>query len=75
MAKHYTAAERGVSKFAYSRRNIFWGVVIYLVRTSFTSDVAIAKASAAYGRQRSVPSILVQMRSDRRTGDDPELRE
>ncbi|OWZ22772.1 hypothetical protein PHMEG_0002469, partial [Phytophthora megakarya] len=74
-AKLFTAAERGGNKFAYSRRKTFWDVVVYLVRAGFTSDVAIDKVYAAYGRQHSVTSILLQMRSDRRTGGHPELRE
>lgn len=74
-AKYFTSAERGANKFAYSRRKAFWDVVTYLVRAGFTSDVAIDKVYAAYGRQRSVTSILMQMRHDRKHGGHPDLRE
>ncbi|ETP04478.1 hypothetical protein F441_18743 [Phytophthora nicotianae CJ01A1] len=73
-AKEFTAAERGANKFAYSRRKVFWDVVSAFVRTGFTSDVAIDKIYAAYGRQLSVTRILTALRTDKHQGGHPSLR-
>ncbi|KUF81643.1 hypothetical protein AM588_10000277 [Phytophthora nicotianae] len=73
-AKEFTAAERGANKFAYSRRKVFWDVVSAFVRTGFTSDVAIDKIYAAYGRQLSVTRILAALRTDKHQGGHPSLR-
>ncbi|EGZ28679.1 hypothetical protein PHYSODRAFT_309455 [Phytophthora sojae] len=74
-AKHFTSVERGPNKFVFSRRKAFWDVATYLVRAGFTSDVAIDKVYAAYGRQRSVTGILLQMRYGRKHSGHPELGE
>ncbi|ETL98309.1 hypothetical protein L917_04605, partial [Phytophthora nicotianae] len=73
-AKEFTAAEREASKFAYSRRKIFWDVISGFVRAGFTSDVAIDKVYAAYGRQLPVPKVLIALRRDKRQGGHPSLR-
>ncbi|KAG3163294.1 hypothetical protein C6341_g12988 [Phytophthora cactorum] len=73
-AKDFTAVERGLNKFAYSRRKVFWDVVANLVRSGFTSDTAIDKVYAVYGRQLSVSSVLVALRTDRKRGGHPSLR-
>ncbi|KAG3128583.1 hypothetical protein PI126_g21341 [Phytophthora idaei] len=73
-AKDFTAVERGLNKFAYSRRKVFWDVVANLVRSGFTSDTAIDKVYAVYGRQLSVSSVLVALRTDRKRCGHPSLR-
>ncbi|KAG6623923.1 uncharacterized protein IUM83_02063 [Phytophthora cinnamomi] len=73
-AKEFTRAERGANKFAYSRRKAFWDSVAYLVRAGLTSDVAIDRIYAAYGRQRPVTAILTALRRDKKNGGHPALR-
>ncbi|KAE8974093.1 hypothetical protein PR001_g26104 [Phytophthora rubi] len=73
-AKEFTRAERGANKFAYSRRKVFWDIVTCLVRAGFTSDTAIDKIYAVYGRQRSVTAILVAPRQAKKRGGHPSLR-
>ncbi|KAG1689229.1 hypothetical protein DVH05_002723 [Phytophthora capsici] len=73
-AKEFTRSERGANKFAYSRRKVFWDAVAYLVRAGFTSDTAIDKIYAAYGRERPVTAILVELREDKKRGGHPSLR-
>nr|KAE8923624.1 hypothetical protein PF009_g26130 [Phytophthora fragariae] len=73
-AKEFTRAERGANKFAYSRRKVFWDIVTCLVRAGFTSDTAIDKIYAVYGRQRSVTAILVALRQAKKRGGHPSLR-
>ncbi|EEY64813.1 uncharacterized protein PITG_15602 [Phytophthora infestans T30-4] len=73
-AKDFTAADRGANKFAYSRRKVFWDAVATFVRSGFTSDVAIDRNYAAYGRQLSVTRILAALRNDKHQGGHPSLR-
>ncbi|EGZ10710.1 hypothetical protein PHYSODRAFT_317819 [Phytophthora sojae] len=73
-AKDFTAIEQGANKFSYSRRKVFWDAVSNLVRAGFTSDTAVDKVYAAYGRQLSVSNILVALRNDRKRGGHPRLR-
>ena len=73
-AKDFTARERGSNKYAYSRRKPLWDVVSNLVRAGFTSDAAIDKVYAVYGRRLPVSSILQALRVDRRNGGHPALR-
>ncbi|GMF21947.1 unnamed protein product [Phytophthora lilii] len=73
-AKELTPAERGATKFAYCRRKLFWDVIDKMVRSGYTSGAAIDKVYQVYGRQLSVSSILVALRSDRTRGGHPSLR-
>lgn len=73
-AKEFTSIERGANKFAYSRRKVFWDVISQLVRSGHTSDSAIDRVYQTYGRNLSVSSILVKLRTDRRRGGHPSLR-
>jgi hypothetical protein len=73
-AKCFTALERGANKFAYSRRKIFWDMVSTMVRSGHTSDAAIDKIYAVYGKRLSVSSVLLRMRADRKTGGNAALQ-
>ncbi|OWZ03196.1 hypothetical protein PHMEG_00025112 [Phytophthora megakarya] len=73
-AKEFSRSERGANKFAYSRRKPFWDVIASLVRSGYTSDTAIDKVYAVYGRNLSVSSILKSLREDRKRGGHPSLR-
>ncbi|ETN00948.1 hypothetical protein PPTG_17274 [Phytophthora nicotianae INRA-310] len=73
-AREYTAAERGANKFAYSRRKMFWDVVATMVRAGYSSDVAVDRIYAIYGRQLPVTSILLALRRDKQQGGHPSLR-
>ncbi|KAE8908744.1 hypothetical protein PF001_g2747 [Phytophthora fragariae] len=73
-AKEFTRAERGANKFAYSRRKVFWDIVACLVRAGFTSDTAIDKIYAVYGRQHPVTAILVALRQAKKRGGHPSVR-
>ncbi|EEY54788.1 uncharacterized protein PITG_08337 [Phytophthora infestans T30-4] len=59
-AKDFAAIERGASKFAFSRRKVFWDVVASSVRSGFTSDAAIDKVYSVYAmpRVRTVATVL-----------------
>ncbi|ETM36190.1 hypothetical protein L914_17077, partial [Phytophthora nicotianae] len=42
--------------------------LVWVVRAGFTSDVAIDKVYAAYGRQLPVTKVLIALRRDKRQG-------
>ncbi|ETP47971.1 hypothetical protein F442_06230 [Phytophthora nicotianae P10297] len=73
-AKDFTPVERGANKFAFSRRKVFWDIVATLICSGYTSDTAIDKIYAVYGRQLPVSSILTALRADRRQGGHASLR-
>lgn len=73
-AKHFTAAERGMNKAAYSRRKTFWDAVERMVLRGHSSDSAIDKVYEVYGRRCSVTNVLVRMHADRARGGHPELQ-
>ena len=72
-ARDFTAEERGVNKFAYSRRKVFWDLVEQLTRRGYTSDAAIDRIYGVYGRSLPVSSILLKLRQDRRRGGSPAI--
>ena len=73
-AKEFTLIERGKAKSVFCRRKVFWDVVVKLVNAGHTSEVAIDKVYACYGRNTSVTKILLKMVQDRKTGGHPNLR-
>ena len=73
-AKDFTLDERGKVKSVYCRRKVFWDVITSLVNAGHTSEVAIDKVYACYGRGTSVTNILLNMVQDRKNGGHPNLR-
>ena len=73
-AKLFTRRERGGNRFAFSRRLVFWNMVLAMVAKGHIADVAIDKILTVYGRNLSVTTILCKMQKDRKTGGHPELR-
>ena len=55
-------------KSKYCRRKVFWEVIVKLVNVGYTSEVAIDKVYACYGRSTSVTKILLQIVKDRKRG-------
>ncbi len=72
-AKDFTLEEQGKVKSVYCRMKVFWDVVASLVNAGRTSEVAIDKVNACYGRGTSVTNILLNMVRDRKTGGHPNL--
>ena len=73
-AKSFSRCERGANRFAFSQRLVFWRVVHSLVLHGHTSDAAIDKVYAVYGRSLEVLKVLNCMRADQREGGHPELK-
>ena len=73
-ARTFTRAERGANRFAFCRRRVFWDMVVSLVARGHTSDRAVDKIYAVYGRGLGVTAILRKMTADRKLrGGHPEL--
>ena len=73
-AKFFTPAEKGKSKFSYSKSKVFWDLVVNMIARGFTSDSVIDKIYTAYGQVMAVSTILVKLRIDKRRGGHPGLR-
>ena len=65
-AKDFTREERGRSKYAYSRRRVFWDMVSLHVLADISSDLTIARIYGAYGRKLPVTEILKRMTKDKK---------
>ena len=73
-AEFFTPAERGKSKLAYSRREVFWYLVVNMFIRRYTSDLIIDKIYSTFGQALTVSTILVKLRNDNRRGGYPDLR-
>ena len=67
-AKDFTAYERGQCKCKYSRRKIFWDVVVANVRANRLATDVIDHIYAYYGANQSVTTIINKLRKDKRQG-------
>ena len=61
-------------KFAYSKRKVFWDLVVNMITRGYTSDTAIDKIYTTYGQAFAVSTILVKLRNNKRRGGHPDLR-
>ena len=67
-AKHFTDIERGLDKYNYYRRHVFWEKVQQLIDRGNTSDCAIDQIMTVYGQSKSVTAVINAMKSDRSKG-------
>ena len=67
-AKQFTDCEKGMDKYNYYRRHVFWEKVEQLIERGNTSDVAIDQIMAVYGHSKSVTAVINAMKSDRSKG-------
>ena len=56
-ARNFTTHERGMNKFAFSRRKNLWDTVTRMIAHGFTSDTAIDRIYLVYGQGKLVCSI------------------
>jgi len=73
-AKNFTPAERGKVRYAYHRRKVVWDKVAEMVRGGWSANEACNKAHEVHGTNKTVTSIINEMRRDRKNGDHPSLR-
>ena len=65
-AKDFTPSERGSCKFKYSRRKVVWGLILQLVDSGLSAQVAIDRIYAAYGQQKTVTQLIESIRRDKK---------
>ena len=65
-ARLFTAVERGRSKRKFSRRRVVWDKISEMVRSGMTAHTAIDAIYHHYGHNKSVTTIIDEMRKDRR---------
>ena len=73
-AKDFTSFERGACRFVYCRRKVFWDCVSKHVNAGYLAVTAIDRILEAYGRNKTVSSILVLMVRDKPAGGHANLR-
>ena len=69
------AAERGRDKYKYHRRKVGWEQISFMIRVGHTAQTAIDRIYQVYGgaNNRSITTIINQIRNDRQTGGNPQL--
>ena len=65
-ARLFTAVERGRSKRKFSRRRVVWDKISEMVLSGMTAHTAIDAIYHHYGHNKSVTTIIDEMRKDRR---------
>ena len=56
--KEFTRAERGIVKFSYCRRKVFWDGIVKLVDADHTIDSAVDEVYRCYDRSLPATTIL-----------------
>ena len=72
-AKDFTPSKRGAVKFKYSRRKVVRSLILQLVDSGLSAQVAIDRIYAAYGQQKTVTQIIDLIRNDKKEGYTPPL--
>ena len=65
-AKTFSRKERGSCRHVYSKRNLFWSLVVEMIRRGHTANSAIDKIYEVYGFKTSVTDILRQLQKDKK---------
>ena len=65
-AKSFSRKERGSCRHLYSKRNLFWSLVVEMIRRGHTANGAIDKIYEKYGFKTSVTDILRQLQKDKK---------
>mmetsp|Transcript_1584 Transcript_1584/g.2230 ORF Transcript_1584/g.2230 Transcript_1584/m.2230 type:complete len:93 (+) Transcript_1584:60-338(+) len=60
-------------KHSHHRRKVVWDKVAEMVRGGWSADEACNKIYEVYGANKTVTSIINEMRRDRKNGDHPSL--
>jgi hypothetical protein len=67
-ASEFTREERGKDKHKFHRRKVLWDAIGKLVRAGLTSQVAIDRIHAVYGRNQSITCIIERIKEDEKNG-------
>ena len=66
-AKSFSKEERGMDRFNYYKRNIFWSLVVEMVQRGRSANKSIDKIYQVYGYKTSVTKIIKKLQEDKKT--------
>jgi Transcriptional activator of glycolytic enzymes len=67
-ASQFTREERGKDKHKFHRRKILWDAIGKLTRAGLSSQVAIDRIHALYGRNQSITCIFERIKEGKKNG-------
>ena len=65
-AKTFSKEERGRDRYNYYKRNIFWSLVVEMVRRGRSANEAIDTIYQAYGYKTSITHIIKKLQDDKK---------
>ena len=65
-AKSFSRNERGVDRFTFYRRNVFWGLVVEMIRRGRSANESIDKIYQVYGYKTSVTNIIKKLQEEKK---------
>ena len=64
-AKSFTSYDRGKNRYVYSRRKVFWDLMVKLIEEGYSSTSALTNIDVVYGYGgASVSKIISRIRKD-----------
>ena len=66
-AKSFSKEERGMDRYNYYKRNIFWSLVVEMVQRGRSANESIDKIYQVYGYKSSVTQIIKKLQEDKKT--------
>ena len=67
-AKFFNSSDRGANRHTYSKRKIFWDLVVKMVNRGRSANDSIDVIYSYYGFKESVSSIIKQLQKERKEG-------
>ena len=67
-AKFFNSRDRGANRHTYSKRKIFWDLIVKMVNRGRSANDAIDVIYSHYGFKESVSSIIKQLQKERKEG-------
>ena len=65
-AKTFSRNERGIDRYTYYRRNIFWGLVVEMIKRGRSANESIDKIYQVYGYKTSVTNIIKKLQEEKK---------
>ena len=64
--KSFSKEERGIDRYNYYKRNIFWSLVVEMVKKGRPANEAIDQIYQTYGYKTSVSQIMKKLQQDKK---------
>ena len=65
-AKTFSRNERGIDRYTFYRRNIFWTLVIVMIKRGRSANESIDKIYQVYGYKTSVTNIIKKLQEEKK---------